>query len=54
MSTKIDDIASLLKRKGDIFGTVFIVKTDKAKMIMTSREHNEVLEVHRYYICFSK
>ena len=46
--------ASLLKRKGDIFGTIFIIKTDKAKMLMTSREHNQVLEVHRYYICFSK
>ena len=45
---------SLLKRKGDIFGTVFIIKIDKAKMFMTSREHNQVLEVQRYYICFSK
>ena len=45
---------SLLKRKGDIFATVFIIKTDKAKMFMTSREHNQVLEVHRYYICFSE
>ena len=45
---------SLLKRKGDIFATVFISKTDKPKMFMTSREHNQTLEVHRYYICFSK
>ena len=35
-------------------GTVFIIKIDRAKILMTLREHNQVLEVHRYYICFSK
>ena len=38
---------SLLKRKGDISATVFIIKTDKAKMFMTSHGHNQVLELHR-------